>query len=99
MLGESLKKLGLPSTATLEELRLRWKALAFELHPDRGGKLDDFVDFKAAFDDAERFLGGIDTNADKCLQCKGSGLIGYATGWTQVRFLCQFCGGTGRRPV
>jgi curved DNA-binding protein CbpA len=52
--------LGLPRAATFTEIKARWRELALEPHPDRGGDPEAFVRAKDAFDRAARQKSGLD---------------------------------------
>jgi hypothetical protein len=52
----SIKILGLGWPCSLDDLKNRWRALAKEHHPDKGGKADEFIYFKQAYEAAMRVL-------------------------------------------
>lgn len=51
--------LGIPWPCTVEELNTIWRRLALQHHPDRGGKQEDFVRVKLAYETAKRRIDGI----------------------------------------
>jgi len=48
--------LGAPYPCTAEQLRARWRDVAFQHHPDRGGDLKQFIELKAACKEAVAIL-------------------------------------------
>lgn len=50
--------LGIKWPCTIEELRIAWKQLALQHHPDRGGKSEDFIRVKQAYEVARRRIDG-----------------------------------------
>jgi curved DNA-binding protein CbpA len=46
-----------PRSSNADEVKAAYRRLAFEAHPDRGGKTEDFVRLTNARDDALRELG------------------------------------------
>jgi len=48
--------LGIPWPCSEEHLKARWKRLAFEFHPDRGGTQADFVRVERAYRQALEFI-------------------------------------------
>jgi hypothetical protein len=55
---EPFRVLGAPYPCTAEQLRARWREVAFQHHPDRGGNLKQFVELKAAYEEAVAILEG-----------------------------------------
>ena len=55
---EPFRVLGAPYPCTAEQLRARWRQVAFQHHPDRGGSLAKFTELKAAYEEAARILDG-----------------------------------------
>ena len=49
-IGEALSQLGLASQATWEEVKIEYRRLATEHHPDRGGDSDRFIEVRAAYE-------------------------------------------------
>jgi hypothetical protein len=47
-----VRTLGIPWPCTGEELKATWRKLALQYHPDRGGRPEDFIRVKAAYDQA-----------------------------------------------
>ena len=93
--------LGCPPAASAEQLHDAYLALAFELHPDRGGDPEKFKtvalawgqlrskEARARYDAQLKLEGVLD-----CEPCKGTGLR-----WTFGRgeAACSACGGKGRK--
>ena len=50
ILSQDYKLLGLPPSATIDEVKRRFRALALINHPDKGGKHEDFIKITAAKD-------------------------------------------------
>src|SRR6478752_1876858 len=55
---EPFRVLGTPWPCTAEQLNARWKQLAFENHPDRGGDVAKFIKLKGAYEQAKRVQAG-----------------------------------------
>lgn len=51
------EQLGLTSTASKEEVTTAWRKLAMVHHPDRGGKHEEFVKLKLAYEAALKQVG------------------------------------------
>lgn len=54
---ECFRVLGVSPNATLDDLKSAYRKLAFEHHPDRGGKQEDFLRIKSAYDGAVYIVG------------------------------------------
>lgn len=50
---EPFRVLGAPYPCTADELRARWREVAFQHHPDRGGDIADFLRLKKAYEEAK----------------------------------------------
>jgi hypothetical protein len=50
--------LGAPYPCTTDQLRARWRQVAFQHHPDRGGDLKQFIELRAAYEEAVAILEG-----------------------------------------
>jgi len=86
--------LSLSETATPEEVKARWRELASELHPDRGGDGNRFHECRKAYDLALALA-----NEPKvCGNCGGVGKVTVARGFNQVKLPCDVCGGSGQQP-
>lgn len=83
--------LGLPETATPDEVRAKWRELVKVHHPDRGGNPCDFTEIHKAYMIAMK-----EASAPKpCPQCNGTGKIKQSHGFSSIDMLCMACGGTG----
>jgi hypothetical protein len=51
---EPFRILGLPYPCLVDQLKARWRGVAFEHHPDRGGNVIEFMRLKAAYEQATR---------------------------------------------
>lgn len=84
--------LGVDKTASTEELRSRWRALASEHHPDRGGDAGKFAEMRRAYDAAYKSA----TEREAwCQVCHGSGFISRSKGFFTTRVPCPECDGIG----
>jgi len=83
--------LGVPDTVTPEQLKERWRALALEHHPDRGGDADAFQRLLEAY----RRLIAVVSEPRPCLECKGSGRRRVVRGFSSILLDCEACGGIG----
>lgn len=91
-MDRSLEVLGLPSTATASEVKARWKQLASAHHPDNGGDPDTFNEYKTAYEAARIVV----NKPIKCPDCKGSGTIRRASGFSSIKLGCPRCKGQGK---
>lgn len=55
---EPYRVLGAPYPCTADQLRARWREVAFQHHPDRGGDVAEFIRLKKAYEEASRILEG-----------------------------------------
>lgn len=89
----SLEKLGLPATASENQVRSAYRRLAQQLHPDKGGSHEAFqqlqVDYQEALEEASQPL--------PCTECGGRGRIAFAGGFSTMYLPCELCGGIGQR--
>mgnify|MGYP003497801425 CR=1 FL=1 len=85
--------LGLSATANLEEVEHRWKLLAGVHHPDRGGDVDKFIDFREAYQAAR----GLAVEPKMCETCQGKGKVVKSFGFSSMKVFCPDCGGTGEK--
>jgi DnaJ-class molecular chaperone len=92
--------LGVPPSATVEEVRQRYYELAKELHPDKGGDPEKFKIVLLANEDLtvrrqqtkRQWL----MRPDLCKGCEGEGTTEISIGWAERRrILCIECNGTG----
>ena len=49
MANNPFETLGLPSTATVDEVKAKWKSLASQHHPDKGGDAETFNSMRQAY--------------------------------------------------
>ncbi len=81
--------LDLPETATLDQVKTRFRQLMFDLHPDRGAG------------DTERYQEVIKAHRvlkarlETCGLCHGSGRITTMSGFHSISVPCGTCGGRG----
>lgn len=89
-----LVKFGLDDSATVDEVKKRWRELAAIHHPDRGGDSAEFSRwnklYEAAMVEAQTEI--------ECPICDGKGAIVKARGFHSTRIRCSSCGGTGKVP-
>lgn len=83
--------LGLPETATPEQVKARWRELAAIHHPDRGGNAVDFTTYRRAYQEALR-----EAEVPKpCKSCKGLGKQKVSHGFYSTEVVCPQCKGAG----
>lgn len=91
-MSEAFKVLGLPETATPEEVKVRWRELVKTCHPDRpGGNAVVFNDTRRAYLEAY----AIATAPKMCGVCHGSRKLTHQSGFSIIQVACPACGGTG----
>jgi len=56
---EPYRILGLTYPCSPDQLKARWRGLAFRHHPDRGGDLGEFIKLKTAYEEAQRIQHGL----------------------------------------
>ncbi len=83
--------LGISGYASPSDIKRRFRELAWEHHPDRGGDAEKFAELKSAMERAIT----IAENA-KCEVCVGTGHMWLRNGPHQMPIRCQRCGGTGK---
>jgi len=90
-MSKAFATLGLPDTATPDEVKAKWRELCMIHHPDRGGNAVEFNTirkaYKAAMEEA--------SEPKPCMSCKGSGKITQTHGFSSIELPCQACGGSG----
>ena len=74
--------LGIKVPVTVSELKARWKELAAQHHPDRGGDLATFIELKEAY---ERLL----PRCHHCLKCRDTGVAHLHVGFQTLRSVCE----------
>ena len=80
---KALKILGLPADACEQECKDAWHRLAHQHHPDRGGKLEDFLLYKQSYEVA------LAATSFKCVTCKDTGYVEEVVGFTTVKRRCK----------
>lgn len=82
----NLKVLGLPDTATIDDIKTAWRKLATIHHPDKGG---DGVKFDAL---RKAYVAAIaDIESAPCQTCLGRGRIQKIAGWVSISLPCPTC--------
>jgi DnaJ-class molecular chaperone len=90
-MSNAFETLGLTDTATADEVKLRWRALASVNHPDRGGDSQEFDRLRKAYNQALA-----EASAPKpCSPCGGTGFVSIQQGWVSTKLNCSTCHGTG----
>lgn len=90
-MSKAFATLGLPETATPDEVKAKWRELVMVHHPDRGGNPCDFNEIRKAYKIAME-----EASAPKaCPQCNGTGKIKQSHGFSSIDMSCMACGGTG----
>lgn len=90
-MSKAFATLGLPETATPDEVKAKWRELVMIHHPDRGGNSCDFNEIRKAYKIAME-----EASAPKaCPQCNGTGKIKQSYGFSSIDMPCMACGGTG----
>lgn len=87
----ALEELGLPSSATAEQVRDRFRELAKEHHPDHGGDPVVFRKWSELRDKALEEVVTTTKSSAPCPKCEGRGYVERRRGLTSVRVLCE-CG-------
>lgn len=92
--------LGLDPETSSEELKLAWRRLASEHHPDKGGDATKFHSLRQSYNEALKLAVVNDKLSKMCLTCNGVGKIDnprqlgfYAT----FKIMCPSCMGSGKR--
>jgi len=89
---DAFEVLGVDKSATCEKLRARWRALASEHHPDRGGDAGKFAEMRRAYDAAHQVA---TTRESWCQSCHGRGFKQIRKGFYSARTPCEECDGMG----
>lgn len=84
--------LELAEDASPEEVRLAYRRLAAQAHPDAGGSAEAFSALVKARKEAE-----VIAYAAFCPACHGSGQNLISSGFTTLSMPCTYCKGIGRR--
>ena len=90
-MSKAFATLGLPDTATPDEVKAKWRELCMIHHPDRGGNEVEFSTirkaYKAAMEEASQ--------PKACPQCLGTGKTKQTYGFSSIERPCASCGGVG----
>lgn len=90
-MSKAFATLGLPETATPDEVKAKWRELVMIHHPDRGGNPCDFNEIRKAYKIAME-----EASAPKaCPQCNGIGKVKQSHGFSSIELPCASCGGVG----
>ena len=84
-------RLGLAEAASPEEVKNRWRELAAQHHPDKGGDAVKFNEVHQAYKEALR----IASEPKPCEACKGTGKVSVQRGFNQIKLPCSSCSGAG----
>lgn len=90
-MSKAFEKLGLPDTATPDEVKAKWRELCMIHHPDRGGNPVEFDEIRRAYKAAHAEA----SQPKACSQCNGEGKVKQVSGWSSIDMPCQVCGGSG----
>jgi DnaJ-class molecular chaperone len=85
--------LGLHEDATKNEVIARWRELAGQLHPDRGGDPDAFYQARKAYEKALELAP--DKRIEPCPMCQGKGKRQVIGGFYVGSTICPTCKGSG----
>lgn len=91
--------LGLPDDATSQQVKDAYKAMAKQIHPDKGGEVDAFVTLQLIYSKALKLALELE---DRCPTCKGAGylpIVGGSGFASLAAARCRTCLGTGRVSV
>lgn len=90
-MSKAFEKLGLPDTATPDEVKAKWRQLCMVHHPDRGGNPVEFDELHRAYKQAHAEA----SEPKPCQACSGSGKVKYSHGFNAIDMPCPTCGGSG----
>lgn len=90
-MNKAFTKLGLPDTATPDEVKVRWRELCMVHHPDRGGNPVEFDEIRRAYKQAFTEAG----EPKLCSACVGSGKVTQSHGFSSIEMPCPACSGSG----
>lgn len=78
--------LGLLEDASVHDIKMKWRALAFKHHPDLGGCVEDFEVFRAAY------VAALNIAENRlCTNCKGTGKIVKNGTFGSIKLPCPEC--------
>jgi len=90
-MSSPFEALGLGNTASLPELKSRWRELARKHHPDVGGDAAEFHKLHEAYVHAIEIC-----ESRPCEKCNGRGYLIRIRGFSSIHLVCPACGGDGR---
>lgn len=90
-MSKAFTTLGLPDTATPEEVKAKWRELCMIHHPDRGGNPCEFNEIRKAYKIAMEEA----SQPKPCQTCNGIGKVKQSSGWSSIDLPCSACGGSG----
>lgn len=90
-MSKAFETLGLPETATPDEVKAKWRELCMVHHPDRGGDPVEFNEIRRAYKIAMKEA----SEPKPCGTCAGAGKVKQTHGWNSIELPCPACGGSG----
>jgi DnaJ-class molecular chaperone len=90
-MSKAFATLGLPETATPDEVKAKWRGLCMIHHPDRGGNPVEFDEIRRAYKQAHAEA----SEPKPCLVCNGKGKVTHAHGFSSIELDCPTCAGSG----
>jgi DnaJ-class molecular chaperone len=90
-MSKAFAAMGLPDTATPDEVKAKWRELCMIHHPDRGGNAVEFNTIRKAYKQA--FAEASEPKA--CPQCLGTGKTKQTYGFSSIELPCAQCEGVG----
>lgn len=99
-LSSAFGVLGLSPEATVDAVKARWRELARQHHPDKGGDAETFHKFRQAYMTALQAAIKASKRRGDCSDCAGTGKVVnplMSRSFHVVRIRCKTCGGRGRR--
>lgn len=90
-MSKAFATLGLPETATPDEVKAKWRQLCMVHHPDRGGNSVEFDELRRAYKAAHAEA----CEPKPCPQCLGAGKVKQSHGFSSIDLPCASCGGSG----
>lgn len=85
-----LPGMGVPTRADLKE---RYRILARQVHPDRGGDVDRFHAVETAYRTLQAHFA-----TRPCVECRGKKVTVTTIGWRGFEEPCRHCAETGVEP-
>lgn len=82
--------MALPSDASLEQVRSRWRALAALHHPDKGGDVAVFQELSEAYERACKIASEAPI-PPTCIKCSDTGTVAIYSGFERVVMACPKC--------